>query len=307
MSLIRFSHILVTNIKPKHRRFLTGLSIFAAAILILAASQRLLALDVPKLKGRVNDYAGMLSPGTEGQLESMLQQLEQAESTQIVVLTVPSLEGDALEDFSMRVAEQWKVGQKGLDNGAILLVVQADRKLRIEVGYGLEGRLTDLLAGQIIRNVIVPEFKAGRFDQGVLQGVGAMAGVVKGEFKAPAKTRRPARRGSGFRSSIIFAIIILFIIGRVGSVRRWMGAAAGGILVPIFGMGLFSWGLPILLVLIPVGLLAGFFVSGIFRGSMGGISRAGYYGGFSSGGFGGGGFGGGGGGGFGGGGASGGW
>ena len=103
------------------------------------------------------------------------------------MLTVPSLAGDSLEDFSMRVAERWKIGRKGFDNGVILVVARDDRKVRIEVGYGLEGRLTDLTAGRIIRDRIVPEFRAGRFDQGVLNGVTAIAEVVRGEFQAPAQ------------------------------------------------------------------------------------------------------------------------
>jgi uncharacterized protein len=143
-----------------------------------------LALEVPTLRARVNDYAGMLTQGTVRQLDLLLQDFEQRESTQIVVLTVPSLDGEGLEEFSIRVADQWKIGHKGLDNGAILIVSLADRKVRIEVGYGLEGRLTDLQAGRIIRGIIVPEFKAGRFDQGVVNGVHSMIDTVRGEFKA---------------------------------------------------------------------------------------------------------------------------
>ena len=94
------------------------------------------ALTVPSLKGRVNDYAQMLSPAAVQHIDRVLQDLETSDSTQIVVLTIPSLEGDSLEDFSIRVAEQWRIGQKNLDNGAILLIAKAERKLRIEVGYG---------------------------------------------------------------------------------------------------------------------------------------------------------------------------
>ena len=144
------------------------------------------ALQVPALKGRVNDYAGLLSQGTDEQLEAALAELERTDSTQIVVLTIPSLEGDSLEDFSIHVAEQWQIGQKGKDNGALLLVSKSDRKIRIEVGYGLEGKLTDLVCGRIIRNVIVPQFKMGHFDQGIIDGVAAIAGVVRGEYTAPA-------------------------------------------------------------------------------------------------------------------------
>ena len=133
-------------------------------LLVVCLPLPVAALDVPALQGRVNDYAGMLAPATERHLDAALQDLERSDSTQIVVLTIASLEGDSLEDFSIRVAEQWRIGHKGLDNGAILLIAKADRKLRIEVGYGLEGRLTDLMAGRIIANVIVPYFKNGQID-----------------------------------------------------------------------------------------------------------------------------------------------
>jgi len=135
----------------------------AALFLMLATTAP--ALDVPAFKGRVNDYADMISPGAERQLEAGLAELEKTDSTQVAVLTVPSLEGDSLEDFSIRVADAWKVGQKKADNGVILLVSKNDRKIRIEVGYGLEGVLTDVLAGQIVDRVISPNFKAGNFDQ----------------------------------------------------------------------------------------------------------------------------------------------
>ena len=153
------------------------------------------ALEVPPLTGRVNDTAGMLSATTRQQLEDVLARLEQTDSTQIVVLTIPSLGGEVLEEFSIKVVDQWKIGQKGLDNGALLMIAKNDRKIRIEVGYGLEGSLTDLMAGRIIRNVIVPHFKAGNFDQGVIEGVQAMIKAVRDEYKASEKG--PGGRGHG--------------------------------------------------------------------------------------------------------------
>ena len=117
------------------------------------------ALDVPPLRGRINDYAALL-PGDRAQaLESRLAAFEKETGHQVAVLTVPGLEGDSLEDFSIRVAEAWKIGKKGFDNGAILLVAQKDRKLRIEVGYGLEGVLPDAIANRIVQEVIVPRFR----------------------------------------------------------------------------------------------------------------------------------------------------
>lgn len=273
------------------------------------------ALDVPPLKGRVNDYADMLSSSTEAHLDLLLQDLEASDATQIVVLTIPSLDGDSLEDFSIRVADQWKIGQKNLDNGAILLVAKADRKLRIEVGYGLEGRLTDLMAGRIISRIIVPRFKAGQIDQGITEGVKAMVEAVRGEFTA---TEAPSRgHGQGQRSGngIFGLMLVLFFLNVLGRLRRSLGALAGAVIVPIIGIAIFGFSLTLLLLLIPVGgvagLLAGVLGSPLAFGHTGHrSSRGGFWiGGGGGSGFGGGGFGGfsGGGGGFGGGGASGGW
>jgi len=272
------------------------------------------ALDVPPLKGRVNDYGGMLAGATEQHLNRILQDLEASDGTQIVVLTIPSLEGDSLEDFSIRVADQWQIGQANRDNGAILLISKADRKLRIEVGYGLEGRLTDLMAGRIIRDVIVPRFKAGQIDQGILDGVGAMASVVRGEFKAseaPSRSRGTGRSGGNGLFGLMIALFILNVLGRL---RRSLGALAGAVIVPIIGTAIFGFSLTLLALLIPIGIVGGLFAgllgSPLAFGHTGHRSgRGGFWIGGSGGGFGGGGFGGfsGGGGGFGGGGASGGW
>ena len=247
-------------------------SLLILTLICILNTPQLLALDVPALRARVNDDAGMLSSYTQKQLEGILRDLEQTDSTQIVVLTIPSLEGEVLEEFSIKVAEQWKIGQKGFDNGAVLLIAKKEREIRIEVGYGLEGSLTDLMSGRIIRNVIVPQFRAGNLDQGALDGVQAMVGVVRGEYKAPEKI--PSRKGSKskgphpfFMLWLGFVIIITLLrLFRRMSRHKSSQRSSDGV--------------------------------GWFGGFVGG-------GGFSSGGFGGG-FGGGGGG-FGGGGASGGW
>ncbi|SPD72350.1 conserved membrane hypothetical protein [uncultured Desulfobacterium sp.] len=286
-------------------------AIFVVALVIASALWTVpcFGLDVPPLEGRVNDYANMLSPETRNHLDSILQQLEDNESTQIVVLTIASLQGDSLEDFSIRVAEQWKMGQKGLDNGAILLIAKQDRKVRIEVGYGLEGRLTDLISGRIIRNVILPEFKSGRMDQGVIKGVNAMIAAVKGEFESTPPPRSANKRGSG---DAIFLLIVVFVIfiSRIGSRKPFLGAISGGVAAPVLG-AIAGSGLLIALFLIPIGLLVGLFLSSLGLTSTG---RGGWhsgFGGYWGGGLGGGGFSGGGfsggGGGFGGGGASGSW
>lgn len=159
------------------------LALLFTALLPISAS----ALDTPPLRGRINDYANMISPQVEKMLDEALADLETTDSTQIVVLTIPTLEGDSLEEFSIRVAEAWKIGQGKTDNGAILLVSKDDHKLRIEVGYGLEGVLTDVLSGSILDNVIAPRFKQGDFDGGFVAGVVAMIQATRGEYTAPPK------------------------------------------------------------------------------------------------------------------------
>ena len=191
----------------------------------ILSTPHLLALDAPPLKGRVNDYAGMLSSYTQQQLEGILRDLERTDSTQIVVLTIPSLEGEALEEYSIKVADQWKIGQKGLDNGAVLLIAKKEHDIRIEVGYGLEGSLTDLMAGRIIRNVIVPQFRAGNFDQGALDGVQAMIGVVRGEYQAPEKIpSRSSPKVKGTDPFFVGFIALAFIISMLGKLRRFFGS-----------------------------------------------------------------------------------
>ncbi len=165
------------------------------------------ALDVPPPKGYVTDIAGMLSAKTEDELERYLRSFEESDSTQITVLTIPSLEGEALEEYTLRVAESWGIGQKGRDNGALLLIARDDRQVRIEVGYGLEGRLTDLLAGRIIDNEITPRFKRGDFDKGVSAGVVAMTQAVRGEYQGKGPSAGEGRR------SPFGLLFLLFFLG----------------------------------------------------------------------------------------------
>jgi uncharacterized protein len=127
------------------------------------------SLDVPKLQGYVNDYAGMISPSVKSRIVEELRAFEQSDSTQIVLLTIPSLEGENIEEFGIKVAERWKIGQQQKDNGVLLIVSKEERKIRIEVGRGLEGKLTDLMAGRIIDQVITPRFRQGDFDAGFAQ------------------------------------------------------------------------------------------------------------------------------------------
>jgi len=139
------------------------------------------ALDVPPLTARVMDMAGILSANTTQELETRLQLLEAENGTQIAVLTIDSLDGENLEEYTLRVAETWGLGQRGMDNGALLLIAVQDRQMRIEVGYGLEDRLTDLMAGRIINERIIPFLRKGNFNGGVRAGVQAMIIAARGE------------------------------------------------------------------------------------------------------------------------------
>jgi uncharacterized protein len=294
------------------------------ALLFAALNSTLaFALDVPPLRARVNDLAGMLSPATAQTLEQRLADFERETGHQIAVLTIPSLEGDAIEDFGIRVAEAWKIGKKGFDNGAILVIAQKERKLRIEVGYGLEGVLPDAIASRIIREVIVPRFRDGDFSGGIVAGVNAILQVTKGEALPEAARRangqRAAQRGSLTTVLMITAILALFI-GMTQ--RRLFGGIFGGSAAGLVAALSSSTGLALALI---VGAILGAVGSSLGPGSSSQWSggsryrRGGWGGGFFPGGFGGGGFGGsgggfgggggfsGGGGGFGGGGASGGW
>jgi uncharacterized protein len=285
------------------------LFVFPAVLFVFASVNRLSALEAPALKGRVNDYAEMLSPSTVNRLETRLAEFERTDSTQIAVLTVPSLQGDSLEEFSIRTAEKWKLGQKGADNGALLVISRDDRKLRIEVGYGLEGKLTDLMSGRIIDDIITPDFKQGNFDAGVEHGVEAMIKISSGEFTAKDLPERKKKSLSG--KYIFFAFFLFFLIGSAGSKKKIFGGITGAVILPIIGLLFFPFGLW-LLFLIPAGFLGGFLIPLFFIASKNhpGGPFGGSGGFFSSGGFGSGGGGGGfsgGGGGFGGGGSSGGW
>ena len=259
-------------------------------------------LDVPRLQGYVNDYAGMISPSARSKIEQGLRAFEQSDSTQIVILTIPSLEGENIEEFGIKVGETWKIGQQVKDNGILFIVSKQERKIRIEVGRGLEGKLTDLMSGRIIDRVIKPRFSAGDFDGGFIAGVSSVIDATRGEFKAE---QRPAQRGqkgiSPFLSIFLFFAVFTIIMG---SLSRVLGGVIAAIGLPTFVyLAVLPVGIPLMILLAVVGFGGGFFLPRLF--SSGGSRRAGnrhhhgsgfFYGpgmgGFSSGG---GGFGGGGG------------
>ncbi len=210
-------------------RLARSLLVFCALIL---TTQTLAALEAPALRTRVTDPAGVLSSSDRGRLEQKLAAYEQSTGNQFVVLIVSSLEGESIEDYSMKVAEANKIGQKGTDNGLLLLIAIQDRKLRFEVGYGLEGVLTDALTSVIIREVIAPQFKRGNYAQGISDGIDAAIKAVSGEFTPP-ETRSPKKRSKGvsFGGIVMFIIIIVVVslLRRRGGGGFWfIGGLPGG-------------------------------------------------------------------------------
>jgi uncharacterized protein len=183
------------------------------AFLLLAAGLAS-ALDVPPLRGRVNDYAGVMSPEQIQSLEAQLAQFEQETGHQVAVLTIPTLDGEDIEGFSIRVAESWKIGKKGFDNGVILVVAVKDRRLRLEVGYGLEGVLPDAVANQIISEYIVPRFRAQDYAGGIITGIDAVLKVIKKEPLPETARKKGGEQGSALNSIAMF-VITLALFGLV--------------------------------------------------------------------------------------------
>lgn len=186
----------------------------------------LFCLNVPQLKGRVNDYANIIDRQTESQIEQYLQDLDEQTKIQIVVLTIPSLKGEDISSFGIKVADKWQIGHKGEDSGAILIVAYDERELRIETGYGLEGKLTDVKCGLIIRNVIIPKFKNGNYSQGILDGVKNMGGIASGNVELVSKNvieeTEDSETGEGIFSFILWFIFFIIVISSKGGIFKWL-------------------------------------------------------------------------------------
>ncbi len=290
--------------------FCALITVFCTVLLATPAA----ALEVPSLAGQVVDQARVLPPSTVESITAQLAAHETKSSNQVAVLIVPTLDGDIIEEFSHRVATAWKLGQKGTDNGVLLLVAIQERKVRIEVGYGLEGALTDARSAQIIRHEIVPHFRAGDIAAGVTAGVQAILRTIEGTYQAPEKAQ--PQPDSDVMGQVVVAVIVGLMVGlALMNVHRFIGPIAGAglstLLAPWLVPALVASGVTLLLLLV-IGAAGTGGRTGRYRGVddwVGYSSRGGGWGGGSlggGGGFGGGGFGGGGGS-FGGGGASGNW
>jgi uncharacterized protein len=285
-----------------------------AAVLFVLAIAALAQIAVPTLTARVTDLTNTLTPEQRTALEQRLAAFEARKGAQLAVLLVPTTQPETIEQFGIRVAERWKVGRKGVDDGAILIVALKDRAVRIEVGYGLEGVLPDVVTKRIIEEYIVPRFKQGDFYGGIDAALTRMMSVIEGEpLPPPPSGAKPARSvgGGGFEGLLIIGFMLVFVIG--GIIRRIFGRFAGSGIIGAIG-GFAGWlMLGSVIAAVVVAVVAAFLS---LMGGMGGggRGRGGWYSGGPMGGWGGGGWSsgggggwGGGGGGFGGGGASGRW
>tara|TARA_A100001391_G_scaffold113484_1_gene76350 strand:+ start:6347 stop:7084 length:738 start_codon:yes stop_codon:yes gene_type:complete len=208
-----------------------GLALLLGLLLTAAAWA---APDFPALTGRVVDNANLLTPAQRQALTAKLAAEEQATSNQVVVVTVPDLQGYAIEEYGYQLGREWGIGQEGKDNGVLLIIAPNERKIRIEVGYGLEGALTDALSSVIIQREIRPAFRTGDFAAGINAGVDAIRSAIAGEYKA-----EPVKKGNGQLGSVlVYLLVLVFItiflaLGALGGGGR--GGRGGGAFVPMGG------------------------------------------------------------------------
>jgi uncharacterized protein len=204
-----------------------ALSLLVAALL---AATPLAALDVPYLSSHVNDTAAMIPAGVRDHIEGQLAAFEKATGAQVAVLTVPTLDGDPIEDYSIKVAQTWKLGRKGVDDGVLFLVARDDRRMRIEVGYGLEAKLTDAQCGRILDDVVRPAFRNGDFGGGIEAGVNAITGTIEGKdvIPSPSPFRSRGTAEVPLAGRLLGTLIFVIVIGVFSAVA-------------LFGKGCMSW------------------------------------------------------------------
>ena len=292
-------------------KFIGLISATIAAALLLATNSW--ALDVPpapSLERPVVDKTHTLTDQQITQLSEQISTARQKKPFQLAILMIPSLEQEALEDYSLKVARTWGVGEKGKSNGILLLVAKNDRKMRIEVGYGQEGGLTDARAARIVRNIIAPKFRSNDFYGGISAGVTGIIDATEGKVEPASSSQQPK---SGFSFEALFFVGYLFltlaswIVSMLARSKSWwaggvLGGIIGGIIFAIIGFALS--GLIVFIVAVIIGLLLDYFVSKNYRQRTangddpswwaGGGSFGGWGGGDPGGSFGGGDFGGGG-------------
>lgn len=213
--------------------------ILLAAALLLPAAQAGAEVAIPPLKARVTDLTNTLSAGQRASLEQKLAAFEARKGSQIGVLIVPTTQPEAVEQYAVRVQEAWKLGRKGVDDGVLMVVAKDDRRLWIEVGYGLEGALPDAIAKRIIDEEIVPRFKQGDFNGGISAGVDRIMRVIDGEpLPPPRGVGAAARDGLPLEHYLVIGLALVFLVGSF--LRALFGRFLGSGIVG-FASGLIAW------------------------------------------------------------------
>lgn len=287
------------------------ISVFLFVVVLAGLSSSVSALDVPPAPTDIPivDTTNTLTQEQKNTIADSIAAVKNETSNQIAVLMIPSLNNDSLEDYSIRVAREWAIGNKEKDNGVLLLVIKDDRKIRIEVGYGLEGALTDARSSQIIRNVITPDFRQEKYFEGISSGLNSIKLAIQNEYD-PASEQGSSIKLNGDFWQFIFFVVFFGLIWLTSILARskswWAGGVVGGILGLIIGIlwGFIITGAVAIVLLAALGLLLDRTVSANYLSSKsqnkspswwagggfgGGSGSGGGFGGFGGGSFGGGG------------------
>jgi uncharacterized protein len=248
------------------------LRVLALTCILLGGSSVRAEVGVPPLTVRVTDLTTTLTRAQVQALEETLKDFETRKGSQLAVLIVRTTQPETIEQYGIRVAEQWKLGRKGIDDGAILIVAKNDRTLRIEVGYGLEGVLNDATAKRIVSDTIVPRFRQGDFAGGIREGVDRMISVIEGE-PLPEPAADSTQEGSDLRHYALVALLFAFFMG--GFLRSILGRLPGGLVtggVLAYLAWLVSGAVSVALVAALIGFAVTLFGGGLIRPMIGGIA-----------------------------------
>lgn len=250
-------------------------------LVVLFSSATWALVDVPKLSARVTDLTQTLSPGQIQALDSKLAAFETKKGSQIAVLIVPTTQPEDIAQFGIKVADLWRIGRKGVDDGIIFIIAKDDRKFRLEVGYGLEGVIPDAIAKRITSETVKPYFKSGDFVGGINAGVDQIIGLIEGE-QLPAPTVAPQHYSQNNDGLFLFTLFGGLFAGSILSslFGRTLGALLGGVGSGFIASLLFGFGIGALI----IGFLV-FFLLSARSGGGGGWSNGGGYGGYAGGGW----------------------
>jgi uncharacterized protein len=248
------------------------------AALLLVPMLALADVAVPPLKARVTDLTGTLDAAQKSALEQKLAAFEARKGAQVAVLMLPTTQPETIEQYAVRVEEKWKLGRKGVDDGVLLVIAKEDRKLRIEVGYGLEGVLPDAVAKRIIADDIAPRFKQGDFYGGVTAGVERITRVIDGEALPPPKAAPAQQRGGdNWNNLFVIGFVVVFVVG--GILRAIFGRFIGAGIISVV-VGIIAWSIAGVVLIALIAAIIAFIFAVANGGSGGGFSSGG--GGFSS-------------------------